>query len=42
MDTRLREAILVHCRVGSLENFAIRGEPSILVHCRVGSLENRE
>ena len=33
--------ILVHCRVGSLENAASAKMIFQKVHCRVGSLENR-
>ena len=32
--------VLVHCRVGSLENCYFHNECSKIVHCRVGSLEN--
>ena len=32
--------ILVHCRVGSLENIGFSPTNNRQVHCRVGSLEN--
>ena len=32
-------AQLVHCRIGSLEIFAIDSDKVINVHCRIGSLE---
>ena len=32
--------VLVHCRVGSLENTRLPSAVILSVHCRVGSLEN--
>ena len=34
-------SVLVHCRVGSLENLQADTSRSMPVHCRVGSLENQ-
>ena len=31
--------VLVHCRVGSLENMLVGSTGLLVVHCRVGSLE---
>ena len=31
--------VLVHCRVGSLENYPAKLFEPVYVHCRVGSLE---